>query len=68
MHPWHWQKTRAISWRWATSIPDVSISAGWQPTHPDLEARRDDAWVLKTSALEEGRTVEASGADAAKGL
>lgn len=43
---------------WATSVPDGSISAGWQSIHPHLEVQRDDAWVLKMSALEEGNPLD----------
>ena len=46
---------------WATSVPDGSISAGWQSLHPHLAGKRDDAWVLEMSALEEGHTPDVGG-------
>lgn len=36
---------------WATSIPDGSISAGWQPL--DLEQNRDYARALEIPALDD---------------
>ena len=46
---------------WATSVPDGAVAAGWQSLHPHLEGKRDDAWVLEMSKLEEGHTPGAGG-------
>ena len=46
---------------WATSVPDGSISAGWQSLHPHLEGKRDDEWVRKMSALEESHAPDVGG-------
>jgi hypothetical protein len=46
---------------WAMSVPDGSISAGWQSLHPHLEGKRDDEQVREMSALEEGHIPDVGG-------
>jgi transcriptional regulator with XRE-family HTH domain len=43
---------------WATSIPDGSISAGWQSLHAHLAGNQDDARVSEMSMLEEGDALD----------
>jgi len=51
---------------WAMSVPDGSISAGWQPTHAHLEPKQNGVPISEMHAVDPNDRAKLAGIDASR--